>query len=316
MMKIAVLYCGKSRPESVKDVYYGLYALGHAPRYVTYDQLEKDLSVLKNFEMVFNRCQNRREPTIIAHLEQMGLVFTGNNAETAGTCRDKQLVAEILRKAKVPIPAVVAVSSPADVPELTYPCIIKPADEHASNYLITESVVHDSAALHLMVREMLKIKKTVLVERFIEGREFFVPLFGMPKTDTLDVPAFFEVVFSERFFKGLPRMLSHEVKWDRKDPRYYGLFERFDHHLPPQLEKAIKDIACTAGRALGCRGYASINIRMDAQNNLFVIDVNPNCDISLYSDFSIACYGAGMTYPEILERIIEHAQNKPKIKEK
>ncbi|MDO8643037.1 MAG: ATP-grasp domain-containing protein [Candidatus Woesearchaeota archaeon] len=311
-MKIALLYCGKRRPESIKDVYYGLCALGHTPQYVMYDQLEKDLSVLKNFELVFNRCQNRREPTIIARLEHRGLVVTGNSAETASICGDKQLVAEILRKETVPIPGFAAVNSLTDLPEVAYPCIIKPADEHASNYLITENVVHDSAALRLMVREMLKIKKTVLVERFIEGREFFVPLLWMSKTGTLGVPAFFEVVFSERFFKGLPRILSHEVKWNRKDPRYYGLFERFDHHLPPSLEKAVKDTAITAGRALGCRGYASVNIRMDAQNNLFVIDVNPNCDISLYSDFSIACYGAGIAYPEMLERIIEHAQNQPK----
>jgi D-alanine-D-alanine ligase len=89
--------------------------------------------------------------------------------------------------------------------------------------------------------------------------------------------------------------------------------------LPAKTVRAIKEVALRGYQAMGLRDYVRFDLRVTAAGVPYVIDVNPNCDLSReMGGFSRATYAAGLTYEDLVCRIVEQAikrseQNKPAI---
>jgi D-alanine-D-alanine ligase len=218
----------------------------------------------------------------------------------------KHKAKEVLRARGVPTPEAAFVTQKGQIVALPFPLIVKPAREDASVGIYSESVVSDEAALQARIAHVLdQYRQPALVERYIEGREIYVSLLGRVGASPEVLP-FFEIDFS-----GLPadrpRIVSFEGKWVEDSVEYAGTKPvRCD--LEPAVAARVAAAAQGAWDALELRDYGRVDIRLAADGTPYVIDINPNCDLSHEAGgFARAARAAGLTYDDVVARLLELA---------
>ena len=151
-------------------------------------------------------------------------------------------------------------------------------------------------------------QQPVLVEQFIEGREFYVGVLGNAHAEALPV---IEMDFSG-FPSDKPKIASWEAKWG--DGRR-GIGRRvsrarsrsFRRDWTTDLVERMQKVAVEAFHALRLRDYGRIDLRVSPSGEIYVIEVNPNCYLERESEFARAAQRHGLEYPALLERLIELA---------
>jgi D-alanine-D-alanine ligase len=193
------------------------------------------------------------------------------------------------------------------VEELHFPVIVKPPQEDASVGLTSASVVRDlKQLLEQMDALQSEFEQPVLVEEFIEGREFYVGVLGNANARALPV---IELDFS-KFPKDRPRMASWEAKWGDDDgggAEFEGTTSIFPNNLSEELAEKMHKVAVDAFHALRLRDYGRIDLRVNEAGEVFVIEVNPNCYLERESEFARAAARGGLEYDALIERIVELA---------
>jgi D-alanine-D-alanine ligase len=140
------------------------------------------------------------------------------------------------------------------------------------------------------------------VEEYIEGREFFVGVLG--NSDPVAFPPI-EMDFSG-LPDGAPRMLDYKAKWEKGSPEFQGT-RAVLADLPEDLKASLQRVALAACRALMVRDYARIDLRVSSAQEIYVIDVNANCDLDQTSEFAAGARAFGLDYPALVNRIAELA---------
>jgi len=194
---------------------------------------------------------------------------------------------------------------------LEFPLIVKPAREDASVGISLDSVVHDRAALERQVTYVLsRYRQPALVERYIDGREIYVSMLGRPEGPPEIFP-FYEIDFS-LMPADRPRIVSFEGKWVEGSDEFVGTKPVLCEGLSTELRARVTQMALRAFEAMEIRDYARLDIRLatggpDA-GTPYVIDVNPNCDLSDEAGgYAKAARAAGLAYDEVIRRIVELA---------
>jgi D-alanine-D-alanine ligase len=206
----------------------------------------------------------------------------------------------------VPTPASCTIERSRDAAnvDLPFPLFCKLAREDASVGIKDENVVHDRKSLVKRVRQLIEeFQQPVLVERYVEGREVYVTLLGNHRVAPLP---FHEIDFS-RMPAGRPRIVGYAAKWDENSPEYAGTTPVQVKSLPAGLKASIERTAIGAFKALELRDYGRVDFRVSEDGVPYVIDVNPNCDISPDAGVSRAARAAGMSYPQLIGKICEIA---------
>src|SRR5262249_28081021 len=103
-----------------------------------------------------------------------------------------------------------------------------------------------------------------------------------------------------------PRIVSYAAKWDEAHVDYAGT-KPVPMRAPAELLAAIERTARAAWDAVGLRDYGRIDLRVDAAGTPWVIDVNPNCDLSPDAGAARAARAAGLEYPALVARIATSA---------
>lgn len=267
----------------------------------------------KEPDIIFNLCESVGNEAIhemhVAGLyELLEVPYTGASAFALGTCQNKSRAKEILSYHKVPTPRFTIYKNIGEVNsddlELKFPLIVKPMLEDASVGVDKNSVVQDFVALKKRVRYVFQnYDQPAIVEEYIEGREINVALLGNKRPIVLPI--------SEIDFSGLPadypRIVTYNGKWMQGTDEFSGTVGVCPAPLSPETEKFAKEIALKAYRAMGCRDYARVDMRLDKNNKLFVIEVNPNPDISDDAGFARSARAYGLTFQDIITRIVEYA---------
>jgi hypothetical protein len=105
---------------------------------------------------------------------------------------------------------------------------------------------------------------------------------------------------------GRPRIVSYDGKWNRDSVEYQAT-RPVRALVSARTRARCEQAALAAVAALELRDYARVDLRVDPSGAPFVIDVNPNCDLSDGAGVSRAASFGGLAYPDLIERICEAA---------
>jgi len=279
------------------------------------DDLNSAMAAIGAFApgVVFNLCESlsgdaRFEPLLPMLLERAGISYTGSPPLTLGLALRKDKAKAALRGAGVPTPDAVCLPT-ADVSAvaLPFPLIVKPSREDASVGISARSVVHDRAELGRQVAAVItRYQQPALVERFIEGREIYVSMLGR-RDGGVDLLPLHEIDFSE-MPDGQPHIVSYAAKWEESSPEYRGTKPVRCTGLSDVVVARIGSVARAAIAAMELRDYGRLDVRLAADGTPYIIDINPNCDLSETSGgFARAGRAAGLGYDELIRRIVDLA---------
>ncbi len=261
-------------------------------------------------DVVVNLCESvsgdsRGEMAASALLELLGIPFTGSGPLALGLALHKDKAKELLVARGVPTPAFTVVSSLAELPrvQLPFPLIVKPVREDASAGVTFDSVVQDAASLREAVELVLRtFQQPALVERFVAGREVYVSLLGNTPRVVLPLS---EIHFGKAF-EGRPRIVSYRAKWETASAECRDS-PSGPCTLLPAVEAKVVGAALAAFEALGCRDYGRVDLRLSADGEPYVIDINPNCDLHPQAGYARAAAAAGMDYAALGSRLVDVA---------
>jgi D-alanine-D-alanine ligase len=265
-------------------------------------------------DIVFNMAEGLtgvdREARIPALLERRGIPFTGSSARTLRTCLDKAAAKRVLQQHGLPTPAYTVISCAHRLPELpAFPLIVKPLHEGSSKGIEQASVVSTRAALQDRVAYVLATyRQPALVETFLSGREFTVALLGNGAEVT--VLPLVEICFTALPPGALP-LYSYAAKWLWDTPAQPLDILRYPVDLPAPLVQAIVDLCCHAFRALECRDWCRIDVRLDAHGQPQILELNPLPGIlpnpQSHSCFPKAAAAAHISYAMLIQGVLAHA---------
>jgi len=262
-------------------------------------------------DLVFNLCESmagdpRNEPTFAGLLDLFEIPYTGADLLALASCLYKQRTKEILLARGIATPPyriladAAALADPA-LDALDYPWFVKLGHEDASLGITEDNLVRDAAALRARTTALIaEFGQPVLAERYVEGREINVTLLGAESG--VRVLPLHEIDFAAMPAER-PRIVSYAAKWDEQHVDYVGTKPVPLRGATPQLVAAIEATAIGAWHALGLRDYGRVDLRVDAAGQPWVIDVNPNPDISPDAGVVRAAKVAGISYPELVEAI-------------
>jgi D-alanine-D-alanine ligase len=236
--------------------------------------------------------QPRMEAAMAWLLEWLELPYTGSPPEAMSAGLDKAHAKALLQAARIPTPGV------------AFPAIVKPRCQDASHGISPESVVVDSAAAAARVAYVrARYLQDAVVEEFIEGREFNLSLLGPADSATLLPPS--EIDFSQ-FTPGRPRVVGFEAKWSEDSADFRGTTPFFPT-LEPEVLGALREVATGAYAAIGLRDYGRVDVRLHAERGPFVVDVNPNPDLSTDAGLARAAAQAGISYSQLVQEVVRMA---------
>lgn len=272
------------------------------------EEVKKRLKSL-DVELVFNLFegfdgQPETEAEIADILTTIGMPYTGSPSPALRLSLDKTRVKAALQKNVIDTPAF-QLLSPETVPEfqLKYPCIVKPHGEDASHGISRESVVDNRATLKQQVARISEsYGGKALVEEFIDGREFNITVIGNSEPSVLPVS---EINYT--LPAGTPRILTYASKWDPDSVEFRGTEVVCPARITDYESQRLGEVVLKTFRLVGCRGYARVDLRVDKDGRVYVLEVNPNPDISPGSGAVRQAAATGMNYPLFISRIVNLA---------
>lgn len=297
------------------DIEKTLRARGYKVSFFDFNDLPKAFNDLKNsdVDLVFNVCERINnssllEPHAASIFDTLQIPYTGSNPFTLGLCIDKIRVKKLLSYHKIPTPEWDYVYSLDDDirEDLRYPLIVKPANTDNSIGITNDSVVRNKKELYRQLEVVLKdIGRPALIEEYIDGDEYDVPIIGSEEDDLRILP------LARSMFDNLPKDLWHIYPFEAKytDGGEYNkiVVQRPPKGISKKLEQLLGEIALDTYNILDCHDYGRIEIRVDKNNNPYVLELNPNPSLDAEGTFAASAEVIGLDYGDFLEEIIRLA---------
>jgi D-alanine-D-alanine ligase len=309
-----ILYSTNVLRDEVDATAEGLREAGFHPRVMAVDYFSLDLvrEITKlSPRLIFNLCEEinydcRNEMCVAGFLELLEIPYTGSGPLALGLALDKYRLKKLLHGSGIPTARGYLQSRGRDLPKRggRFPLIVKPVHEDASLGINSDSICRDPEALQKQVAYIHEVYcQDALVEEFIEGREFNLSVLGNDPARVLPI--------SEIDFSGLPdgepQIVTYRAKWDEESVYYRGTEPVCPASVPKRLENRLKKVALRSYDCVGCRDYARVDVRVDGEGNIFVLEVNPNPDISPVAGFAKAARAEGMSYSDLIHHLAQLA---------
>ena len=224
--------------------------------------------------------------TLQALLDLTGVPYTGSGHLASALAMDKDLSKKLFRAAGVPTAKwLMAPATVAEVREqLGFPVIVKPSKQGSTVGL---TLVKEPGQLQPAIDEAAQYDDEVMVEGFIAGRELTVGILGGQALPVGEI---------------IPK---HEI-YDYECKYTAGMAdERFPAELSVEETRKVQELARAAFDALKLRGYARIDFRMSADGTFYCLEANTLPGMTELSLIPQAAAAAGMSFPELCERIVE-----------
>lgn len=300
-----------------KDIENALREHGHTTAAVPIsDDLWEPLSAYDpNDWLIFNLCESIRnktylEPYIISVFEHLGFRYTGSDRRTLAKCLNKARAKDILQAHGIPTAAYQIFNAWNIERVLEFPLFVKPVSEDASIGITLNSVVHDDRSLRRQVRYIWETyHQPALVEEFIEGREFNVTILGDESPRVLPLS---EINF-RRIRNPFARIVSFRAKWVPTSPEFLSTPPTCPARVSDSIKARIEDVARRAYLAMGLHDYGRVDIRV-RNGTPYVLEVNPNADLSADAGIARASHVAGMSYADLADEIVRLAARRYRMK--
>lgn len=261
-------------------------------------------------DVIFNLCEtlkgdSRLEPAVPFLLRWLGLPFTGNGPQTISILLEKTLTKRLLRDGGFPTPAFRDLITESDLSDWDiWPAILKPAAEDASLGIDAGSVVNNRKSaqqrFHLLAE---RFGTPVLIEQFVDGREINVAVLETPQGLRMGVN---EIDFTE-MPAGIPHIVTYNAKWVEESDEFEKTPVKAPANLAPDIDKAVRQIVQQVFTYLNLAGYVRVDLRLDRQNKPWILEINPNPDISPGAGFVKALPEMGLSYKQAIEMILQRA---------
>jgi D-alanine-D-alanine ligase len=242
---------------------------------------------------------------VVAYLELLGARYTGCNSRGLFLARDKAVSKQILTFHRLPVPAFTIIPKGRRVRRprrLVFPLIVKGLTLDASVGISQASVVESDAKLEERVRFVHESLDThALVERYIDGRELYVGLIGNQRVTELPV--------WELSFEGMPEQARHiateRLKWSAAFQKRNRIDSGPARDLPPEVQKRISHVCRRVYKALMLNGCARVDLRLDGEGRVWVLEANPNPQLSRDEDFAQSARSVGIGYRALIQRLLD-----------
>lgn len=258
-------------------------------------------------DLVFNLCESvDDDPLLIGHpaavLELLGLPFTGSSAMALTVSTDKVLVKRAMQAAGLPTPDFFLYEGGgvALPPGLTFPLLMKPRWQDASIGIDQESLLRSPTGIEAALADHYASFGPLVVEEYMEGREFNVSLLGYPDPRVLPL--------AEIDFTGFPadlfRIVGYRAKWDEDSPEYRTTNRLFPE-LPAALADELRRVAAACFHLFNLRDYGRVDLRLDNQGRAQVLELNANPCLSPDAGFTAAAAESGLDYPAMVNELLD-----------
>jgi len=305
-------------PETVEAIRQALLNSGYDPFVLEASADFQEKVRAQKPDIVFNIAEGisgrDREAQIPAILSYMGIPYTGSDTSALAVSLDKHLTKEIAASCGVLTPAsfVVKAGSNIRAGKIHFPVIVKPNAEGSSKGIGDHSVARNMEELKKKIAEdMSSYREDLLVEEYVDGREFTVGLLGNGKNTKVFPPM--EIIFRKK-------------KNDRKHPwniYSFGVKQNYREYIdyqcpadiPSGISKRMMQDAKKIYDAMGCLDFARMDFRLSADNRVCFIEANPLPGLAPgYSDYPMLAEFNGISYgslvPEILSAALKRYQMK------
>lgn len=323
-MKIAVVYNRDSQnvinlfglpnrekygKKAIDRIVNGLKKYHHQVR-----TFEADKDLIRNLEnfmprvvkgerpgMVFNLSYGIQGQARYTHvpgiLEMVGVPYVGSGPLAHSLALDKVVAKMIFLQHGLPTPEFTVLSSrDFDLPDLSFPLIVKPKNESISMGI---EIVNTEEELRKAADNIFDTfhNQPVLVEQYIEGREINVGLIGNNPPEAM-MPC--EIVFGEKgpkiyTIEDKKGKSGREIKWLCPAP------------IGEETTKKAREIAVKAFNSLGCYDAARVDMRLDKEGNLYILEINSLPSLGEHGSYVIAAEKEGLNFPALVNRMVEVA---------
>ena len=297
--KIAVLLGGTSAEREVSlnsgtAVLNALRKQGYDAHPI--DPKEFPVATLKEqgFDRVFNILHGRggEDGTMQGLLEQIGIPYTGCGVMTSALTMDKMRTKMLWKAFGLPVAEmeIVTVENRANlnpesvVKKLGLPLMVKPSLEGSSVGLTKVKAIEE---LESAVDFALKFDRTVLIEEWLAGDEFTVPVLNNEVLPSI------KIVPEGEFY-------DYDAKYISDNTQYFcpaGLSDAREQELR-RLVKQAYDV-------VGCRGWSRIDVMADAEGKFRLVEVNTNPGMTSHSLFPKSAATVGYSFEQLVEKILE-----------
>lgn len=326
-MRIAILHnaVAADAPAADRDVLVqveavdqALRALGHAPETlpVTLDLGHlRDRLLDSRPDAAFNLVESldgydRLSFLPTAVLDVLGIAYTGSPTEALLVSGDKLAAKRRLREANLPTPDWLTLDdcrrAGSDLPSpAAGEFIIKSAWQHASFGLDSRALVTGTSLPGIgerLIEMWRRLGGVCFAERYIDGREFNLSILESETGPEVLPPA--EIDFSA-FPQDKPRLVDERAKWEPDSFEYQNTPRTFDFRSEDRtLVEQLGELAGEAWRALGLKGYARVDFRVDGDGQPWILEINANPCLSPDAGFYAAVERAGMQFAAAVQRIL------------
>ena len=238
--------------------------------------------------------KNGEDGTVQGAAELAGIPVIGCGLLSSALCMDKDRAHQLAEKAGILVPKALVFSEVMEEKELlkrtsalTYPLFVKPV-RAGSSFGITK--VSEQEQLLSAVKMAFTHDDEVIVEEAVEGFEVGCAVLG---NEELLVGRVDEIELSDGFF-------DYTEKYTLKSSKIH-----MPARVDEQMEKKIQETAKQIYRALACKGFARVDLFLTPEQKLVFNEVNTIPGFTSHSRYPNMMKGIGMTFSEILERLIE-----------
>jgi len=300
-------------PHTIELIKHGIEATGHEYVFVEADENFAENIKKAKPDLVFNRAEgvrgDSRESHVPAILEMLDIPYVGSNVLTTAIGLNKAWTKKALVYHGVSTPNFFVCQDLQEAEKINkgFPYILKPNEEGSSIGITEENLVYNKTQLHTKLKQMIReYQQPILVEQFIEGREFSIGLLGRPEQDP-EILSILEIDFSK--FPEVGGVYGQRAK---------TVLDSLDHYIcpaqiPQEMKKMLERASVDIWYALEAKDFARIDFRMNKEGKLFFLEINPlpgmdfdteENDLSFYPYMAMK---SGYSYDMLVRRLLESA---------